>query len=180
MKTINEDKFLETMIDTIEEYYRSINGINRKMDNEIFNIIDSLATNTTVHAKNTIFGQCMEKCFLKFAKLRFDKAYKSKIKGMDFEIVHNNIKYAVQLKTSPKWGNSSSFEKLIKNFENLKNSNNNCVRILSFISSKNTKYNKKYIDVFQTYNEKTTWDFFTGRGDYIELIKDAYKIYNEY
>lgn len=69
--------------------------------------------------EETIFGDWLEGLAIFINKQVFG-GYKSGIPGIDLEFDKNNIRYIVNIKSGPNWGNSSQITKMISDFKTAK------------------------------------------------------------
>lgn len=69
--------------------------------------------------EETIFGDWLEGLAI-FINEKVYKGWKSGIKGVDLEFDNKGIRYIVNIKSGPNWGNSSQISKMIEDFKTAK------------------------------------------------------------
>lgn len=82
-------------------------------------IIQSLAIAFMSSAEETMFGDWLEKLAIFVANKVFG-GYKSSAEGIDLELDKDSVHYFISIKSGPNWSNSSSYKKLVQNFETAK------------------------------------------------------------
>ena len=79
-------------------------------------IIESLTDAFISSKEETIFGDWLEGLAI-FINNQVYNGWKSGIKGIDLEFDKNNIRYIVNIKSGPNWGNSSQIAKMQSDFK---------------------------------------------------------------
>ncbi len=69
--------------------------------------------------EETLFGDWLEGLAI-FINNKVYGGYKSGISGIDLEFDHGGVRYIVNIKSGPSWGNSSQIAKMIADFRNAK------------------------------------------------------------
>lgn len=69
--------------------------------------------------EETIFGDWLEGLAV-FVNSIVHEGWKSGIRGIDLEFDFNNIRYLVNIKSGPNWGNSSQIKKMVSDFKTAK------------------------------------------------------------
>jgi hypothetical protein len=69
--------------------------------------------------EETIFGDWLEGLAI-FINNKVYRGWKSGIKGIDLEFDKNGMRYIVNIKSGPNWGNSSQISKMLTDFKNCK------------------------------------------------------------
>ena len=123
--------------------------------------------------EETLFGDFLE------GLARFINGYiyggqKSSSTGLDLEFVKNEVRYLVDIKSGPNWGNSSQIKKMKENFKTAKiiirqrNPDINVVTVNGCCYGKDNKPDKG--DYFK-YCGQQFWEFISGDDNlYLELI----------
>ncbi len=121
-----------------------------------------------------IFGDWLEGLAI-FINEKVYGGKKSGIRGIDLEFEKNNIRYIVNIKSGPNWGNSSQIAKMISDFKTAKrtlrtsNSNINIVAVNGCCYGKDTKPDKG--DYFK-YCGQVFWEFISGNENlFVEIIE---------
>lgn len=124
--------------------------------------------------EETIFGDWLEGLAI-FINSRVYKGYKSGITGIDLEFDNAGIRYIVNIKSGPNWGNSSQLSKMVADFKTAKktlrtsNSQLNVVAINGCCYGKDNKPDKG--DYFK-YCGQQFWEFISGNANlYTEIIE---------
>jgi len=124
--------------------------------------------------EETIFGDWLEGLAI-FVNQKVYDGWKSGIKGVDLEFDKDNIRYIVNIKSSPNWGNSSQVTTLITDFKIAKktlrtsNSKLNIVAINGCCYGKDNNPDKG--DYFK-YCGQEFWTFISGNESlYIDIIE---------
>jgi len=82
-------------------------------------IIKGLVDSHISSNEETIFGDWLEGLAI-FINEKVYKGWKSGIKGVDLEFDNKNIRYVVNIKSGPNWGNSSQISKMVEDFKTAK------------------------------------------------------------
>lgn len=121
-----------------------------------------------------IFGDWLEGLAIFINEIVFD-GKKSGIPGIDLEFDNNSIRYIVNIKSGPNWGNSSQISKMIADFKTAKktlrtsNSQLNIIAVNGCCYGRDLKFDKG--DYFK-YCGQSFWEFISGNKDlYTEIIE---------
>ena len=124
--------------------------------------------------KETIFGDWLEGLAI-FINQKVYSGWKSGINGIDLEFDKDNIRYIVNIKSGPNWGNSSQIAKMVSDFKTAKrtlrtsNSGLNIVAINGCCYGRDNNSDKG--DYFK-YCGQTFWEFVSGNSNlYTEIIE---------
>jgi len=124
--------------------------------------------------EETIFGDWLEGLAI-FINQEVYNGRKSGIANMDLEFEKDDIRYIVNIKSGPNWGNSSQISKMISDFKSAKkvlrtsNSNIQVIAINGCCYGKDNKPDKG--DYFKYCGQKF-WKFISGEENlYLELIE---------
>lgn len=123
--------------------------------------------------EETIFGDWLEGLAI-FINNKVYDGFKSGIKGIDLEFDNNGIRYIVNIKSGPNWGNSSQISKMISDFKTAKktlrtsNSKLNITAVNGCCYGKDNNPDKG--DYFKYCGQKF-WEFISNEPNlYTELI----------
>jgi len=125
--------------------------------------------------EEAIFGDWLEGLAI-FINRKVYNGWKSGISGIDLEFDNNFIRYIVNIKSGPNWGNSSQIKKMITDFNSAKkalrtsNSKLNIIPVNGCCYGKDNKPDKK--GVYFKYCGQQFWEFISGNSDlYMEIIE---------
>jgi hypothetical protein len=136
--------------------------------------------------EETIFGDWLEGLAI-FINGKVYGGWKSGITGIDLEFDKDNIRYIINIKSGPNWGNSSQIKKMITDFnlarKTLRTSNSG----LNIIAINGCCYGKDKIPdkngIYFKYCGQKFWDFISGNKllyiDIIEPLGYKAKVKNE-
>jgi hypothetical protein len=143
--------------------------------------------------EETIFGDWLEGLAI-FINEKVYKGRKSGIKGVDLEFDKKNIRYIVNIKSGPNWGNSSQISKMSEDFKTAKRTLRTSNSNLTIIAVNGCCYGIDNIpdkgDYFK-YCGQRFWEFISGDSDlYTDIIEplghrakekndDFYKSYSQ-
>ena len=124
--------------------------------------------------EETIFGDWLEGLAI-FINEKVYQGRKSGIQNIDLEFDKDNIRYIVNIKSGPNWGNSSQIKKMNADFKTAKkilrtsNSNLNVVAVNGCCYGRDNKPDKG--DYYKYCGQKF-WEFISGEENlYTELIE---------
>ena len=111
--------------------------------------------------EETIFGEFLEKLAI-FAAEESRSGFKSGIEGIDLEIIDNNVRYIVSIKSGPNWGNRSQIKKMIDYFSKAKR-----------VFKTQNPLNKEYAKVINKFSREFLNTYFAEDGsiDWIKILK---------
>ena len=119
----------------------------------------------------TTFGSWMEKLAIDIACNVYG-GFKSSIKGIDFEMIKDDVYYIFQVKSGPNWGNASQIESLERHFQNAKRQLAKSVK-MPIVAINGCMYGtaEEYKSVYWKYCGKKFWELVSGdSGIYLKLI----------
>jgi len=124
--------------------------------------------------EETIFGDWLEGLAI-FINEKVYRGKKSGIKGVDLEFDDNNIRYIVNIKSGPNWGNSSQIAKMASDFKTAKktlrtsNSGLNIVAVNGCCYGRDNNPDKGN---YFKYCGQVFWHFISGNEDlFTEIIE---------
>ena len=124
--------------------------------------------------EETIFGDWLEGLAI-FINEKVYSGRKSGIQNIDLEFDNDNVRYIVNIKSGPNWGNSSQIKKMNADFKTAKkilrtsNSNLNVIAVNGCCYGRDNKPDKG--DYYKYCGQKF-WEFISGDENlYIELIE---------
>lgn len=124
--------------------------------------------------EETIFGDWLEGLAI-FINGKVYGGWKSGIKGVDLEFDNDNIRYIVNIKSGPNWGNSSQISKMKSDFKTAQrtlrtsNSRLNIVCVNGCCYGRDTKPDKGN---YYKYCGQKFWDFVSGNTNlYTDIIE---------
>ena len=124
--------------------------------------------------EETIFGDWLEGLAVYICNKVYG-GYKSGIKGIDLEFDNNGIRYIVNIKSGPNWGNASQIGKMLSDFRTAKktlrtsNSNLSVIAVNGCCYGQDSSPDKG--DYFKFCGQQF-WEFISGEKDlYIQLIE---------
>lgn len=124
--------------------------------------------------EETIFGDWLEGLAI-FINNKVYSGWKSGIQGIDLEFDHDSIRYIVNIKSGPNWGNSSQISKMKSDFKTalrtLRTSNSklNIVCVNGCCYGRGSKPDKG--DYYKYCGQKF-WEFISGNGSlYTDIIE---------
>ena len=128
--------------------------------------------------EETIFGEFLEKLAI-YVSQEFRNGFKSGIEGIDLEIINDNTRYIVSIKSGPNWGNSSQIKKMTDYFSKakkiLKTQNSlNLTQIIAINGCCYGKDNQPYKSKGDYYKlcGQAFWEFISGEEDfYLSIIE---------
>lgn len=122
-----------------------------------------------------IFGDWLEGLAI-FINEKVYRGWKSGIEGIDLEFNHEDIRYIVDIKSGPNWGNSSQIKRMINNFQKatkiLRTSNSklHIVPVNGCCYGKDNKPDKR--GIYYKYCGQRFWEFISGDENlYTEIIE---------
>jgi hypothetical protein len=125
--------------------------------------------------EETIFGEWLEGLAI-FINRKIYNGRKSGIVGIDLEFDKDNVRYIVNIKSGPNWGNRSQIDKMVSDFTSAKrtlktsNSTLNVIAINGCCYGKDSRPYKKR-DYYK-YCGQEFWEFISGMNDlYLKIIK---------
>ncbi len=137
-------------------------------------IVKSLVDAHISSNEETIFGDWLEGLAIFINEKVFD-GWKSGIIGIDLEFDKENVRYIVNIKSGPNWGNSSQIAKMISDFKTAKrtlrtsNSKLNIVAVNGCCYGRENNPDKG--DYFKYCGQKF-WEFISGNKElYTEIIE---------
>lgn len=149
----------------------------------LFKAKNMLTADSIVHAiidahissnEETIFGTWLEGLVIYICKEVYG-GWKSGIKGIDLEFDKDGIRYIVNIKSGPNWGNAAQIAKMVEDFKSAKktlrtsNSGLNIVAVNGCCYGKNNKPDKG--DYYKYCGQKF-WSFISGSDNlYIDIIE---------
>ncbi len=124
--------------------------------------------------EETIFGTWLEGLAI-FINSQVFNGWKSGIPGIDLEFDYEGIRYIVNIKSGPNWGNSSQISKLIDDFSRAKRTLRTSNSKLSITAVNGCCYgrdNKPDKGEYYKYCGQKFWSFISGeRNLYTDLIE---------
>jgi len=124
--------------------------------------------------EETIFGDWLEGLAI-FVNQKVYGGWKSGITGIDLEFDKDNTRYIVNIKSSPKWGNSRQIPRMLSDFSSAKrtlrtsNSKLNIVAVNGCCYGRDNKPDKG--DYFK-YCGQEFWSFISGNDNlYIDIVE---------
>ncbi|MFO7851923.1 MAG: PmeII family type II restriction endonuclease [Bacteroidales bacterium] len=173
--------FHQKRIDSIKKL--KLKKILRRKNPYLFKAKDSKTANQIVKSildahlssnEETIFGDWLEGLAI-FINQNVYNGWKSGIKGIDLEFDKDNIRYIVNIKSGPNWGNSSQIDKMKKDFitarRTLRTSNSN-LQIISVNGCCYGKDNNPDKGDYYKYCGETFWNFISGEPNlYTDIIE---------
>ncbi len=124
--------------------------------------------------EETIFGDWLEGLAI-FINNRVYSGYKSGIIGIDLEFDNNGIRYIVNIKSGPNWGNSSQIQKMISDFKTAKKTLRTGNSELNIIAVNGCCYgidNNPDKGDYYKYCGQKFWEFISGNPNlYLEIIE---------
>ena len=122
-----------------------------------------------------IFGDWLEGLAI-FINEKVYRGWKSGIEGIDLEFNNGDIRYIVDIKSGPNWGNSSQIKRMINNFQRatkiLRTSNSklHIVPVNGCCYGKDNKPDKR--GIYYKYCGQRFWEFISGdKNLYTEIIE---------
>lgn len=137
--------------------------------------------------EETIFGDWLEGLAI-FINNKIYEGWKSGIPGIDLEFDKDNIRYIVNIKSGPNWGNRAQKSKMIEDFTSAKRTLRTSNSKLIIVSVNGCCYGKEANPdkgEYFKYCGQDFWKFISGNNDlYIEIIEplgfDAKRKNDEY
>lgn len=124
--------------------------------------------------EETIFGDWLEELAI-FINEKVYKGWKSGIKGIDLEFDNKGRRYIVNIKSGPKWGNSSQIAKMIEDFKTAKMTLRTSNSKLTIIAINGCCYgidNKPDKGNYFKFCGQRFWEFISGDSNlYTEIIE---------
>jgi len=124
--------------------------------------------------EETIFGDWLEGLAI-FINEKVFKGWKSGIKGIDLEFDNNGIRYIVNIKSGPNWGNSSQLTKMVEDFKTAKKTLRTSNSKLTIIAINGCCYgidNTPDKGDYFKYCGQRFWEFISGNSDlYTDIIE---------
>jgi len=136
-------------------------------------IIRSIVDAYLSSQEETIFGDWLEGLAIYINKIAY-KGWKSGIQNIDLEFDNNNIRYIVNIKSGPNWGNSSQIKKMKSDFntaiKTLRTSNSQ-MHIIAINGCCYGKCPKTDKGSYFKYCGQDFWEFISGDTNlYIDII----------
>ncbi|MBO9615416.1 MAG: cytosolic protein [Dyadobacter sp.] len=152
-------------------------------------VVKSIISAYISSSEESTFGNLLEQVAIKVSEI-LEGGKKSSSKAADLELDRNGIRYLVNIKSGPNWGNSSQIAKMIDNFKNAQRT----------LRTSNANINVRFINgccygVDDTPNKleyeklcgQRFWEFLTEEADfYLRLIeplgfqaKEKSELFNE-
>ncbi len=137
-------------------------------------IIKSLLDAHLSSQEETMFGNWLEGLAIYVNNLIYN-GWKSGIHGIDLEFNKDNIRYIVNIKSGPNWGNSSQIKKMVEDFKTAKRTLRTSNSKLVIIAVNGCCYGKENKpdkgDYFKFCGQKF-WEFISGDLElYTKIIK---------
>lgn len=137
-------------------------------------IIRSLLDAHISSNEETIFGDWLEGLAI-FINNKVYKGRKSGITGIDLEFDNENIRYIVNIKSGPNWGNSSQIKKMVDDFKTAKKTLRTSSSKLQIIAVNGCCYGRENNpdkgDYYKFCGQKF-WEFISGDSNlYTEIIE---------
>jgi len=124
--------------------------------------------------EETIFGDWLEGLAI-FINNKVYGGWKSGIKGIDLEFDNSGIRYIVNIKSGPNWGNSSQLSKMITDFKTAKKTlrtSNSQIKITSINGCCYGQDNTPDKGDYFKYCGQIFWEFISGNTNlYTEIIE---------
>ena len=124
--------------------------------------------------EETIFGSFLESLAI-FISGKVYGGTKSSAEGIDLEFTKDKVKYIVNIKSGPNWGNSSQITKMIDNFKKAKRvlgTNTSKVNIICVNGCCYGRDNNPDKGDYMKLCGQVFWEFISGNPDlYIEIIE---------
>jgi len=126
--------------------------------------------------EETIFGEFLEKLAV-FVAGENRGGFKSGIEGIDLEIIDDNARYIISIKSGPNWGNSSQIKKMADYFAKAKKifkTQNALANIIAVNGCCYGKSNNAYKSAGDYYKlcGQDFWGFISGEKDfYLEIVE---------
>jgi len=124
--------------------------------------------------EETIFGDWLEGLAI-FINEKVYKGRKSGIKGVDLEFDNNGIRYIVNIKSGPNWGNSSQLSKMVEDFKTAKKTLRTSNSKLTIIAINGCCYgidNTPDKGDYFKYCGQRFWEFISGNSNlYTDIIE---------
>jgi hypothetical protein len=124
--------------------------------------------------EETLFGDWLEELAI-FINSKVYGGFKSGIKGIDLEFNNNNVRYIVNIKSGPNWGNSSQIGKMKIDFKNAKRTLRTSNSDLHVVAVNGCCYGKDYNPDkgdYLKYCGQKFWSFISNEPNlYIDIIE---------
>jgi len=125
--------------------------------------------------EETIFGDWLEGLAI-FINNKVFGGWKSGIEGIDLEFDNEKIRYIVNIKSGPNWGNSSQIRKLIMDFNSAKRTLKTSNSKLNVVAVNGCCYGRSSITLnkhdYYKYCGQTFWKFISDEENlYLDIIK---------
>jgi len=137
-------------------------------------ILKSLVDAHISSNEETIFGDWLEGLAI-FINGKVYGGKKSGITGVDLEFDHDNIRFIVNIKSGPNWGNSSQISKMIEDFKTAKKALRTSNSKLNITPVNGCCYgidNSPDKGDYHKYCGQRFWDFISGSPDlYTDIIE---------
>lgn len=137
-------------------------------------IIKGLVDAHITSNEETIFGDWLEGLAI-FINEKVYKGWKSGIKGVDLEFDNKEIRYIVNIKSGPNWGNSSQISKMIDDFKTAKKTLRTSNSNLTIIAVNGCCYgidNTPDKGDYFKYCGQRFWEFISGDSNlYTDIIE---------
>jgi hypothetical protein len=128
--------------------------------------------------EETIFGEFLERLAI-FVAQEVKDGFKSGIEGIDLEIIDDEIRYIISIKSGPNWGNSSQIKKMSDYFSKAKKilktqNSSNLKQIIAINGCCYGKDNQTYKSTGDYYKlcGQAFWNFISGKENfYLSIIE---------
>jgi hypothetical protein len=124
--------------------------------------------------EETIFGDWLEGLAI-FINQKVYDGKKSSANGIDLEFDNDSVRYIVNIKSGPNWGNSSQLKKMISDFKTAKKvlrTSNSKLNIIAVNGCCYGRDNNPDKGDYYKYCGQKFWEFISGKKElYIEIIE---------
>jgi len=124
--------------------------------------------------EETIFGDWLEGLAI-FINQKVYNGKKSSANGIDLEFEKDSVRYLVNIKSGPNWGNSSQIKKMISDFKTAKKvlrTSNSKLNITAINGCCYGRDNNPDKGDYYKYCGQNFWDFVSGKNDlYTKIIE---------
>jgi hypothetical protein len=137
-------------------------------------IVKSLVDAHISSNEETLFGSWLEGLAI-FINEKVYHGWKSGIPGIDLEFDYKSIRYIVNIKSGPNWGNSSQLKKMVEEFKSAKKTLRTSNSKLSVVAINGCCYgidNNPDKGDYYKYCGQRFWEFISGNSDlYTDIIE---------
>lgn len=164
-------------------YSLKLQTVIQRKNPYLFKAKNMLTADSIVHAiidahissnEETIFGTWLEGLVIYICKEMYG-GWKSGIKGIDLEFDKDGIRYIVNIKSGPNWGNAAQISKMVEDFKSAKKTLRTSKSELNVVAVNGCCYGKdKKPDKgdYYKYCGQKFWTFISGSDSlYIDLIE---------